>query len=109
MFNKAFALALTLAASAPAIAKPAETVMTAAVPIAGLDLTNPADQAKLQLRIRRAARTMCRGEEFGLLALEAAADRCAKAAIASAQPQVNRQVTLAFERKRGEQLASSQR
>src|SRR3982750_2503997 len=88
-------------AGSPALAQPSQTY-SGTVPIAGLDLSNPADRAIVQKRIRRMAWDICHpDDQYGLLELELDAQRCERQAIASAQPQVDRAVTLAFARKQG--------
>lgn len=71
------------------------------VSTAGLDLSKPADQARVQKRIRRAAWDICKsGAVYMTLSSELDAHRCVKDAIAAAQPQLERAVVLASARRR---------
>src|SRR5687768_13541765 len=94
------AVGILLLTSAPAVAAEYETV-SRTVSTVGLDLSKPADLATAQKRIKRAAWTICKPNDmFGPLSAELAARRCAKDAIAAAQPQLDRAVLIASARRR---------
>src|SRR4051812_19573351 len=102
MTKSIIAIAMMIGTMAGSPASADTQTYSGTVPIAGLDLSNPADQAIVQKRIRRMAWNICHpDDQFGLLELELDAQRCQRQAIASAQPQVDRAVTLAFARKQG--------
>jgi UrcA family protein len=86
------ALALIVIAN-PAIAKAGE-VTTIDVSVADLDLTRSADRTRLSTRVKNAARSICHSGLSGVsrLRFEAA---CIKAAMASAQPQVDQAIARA--------------
>ena len=92
----ALAFASILAGMVPAAAQPPAQFRdrpTATVVYGDLDLSRPAGQAVLAGRIRRAADRLC---ATGALGIGAAMESrtCVDAALASAQPQVERAVAL---------------
>lgn len=92
----ALVLVSALAGIVPAAAQPPLVVEgrpTAIVTYGDLDLSRPAGQAVLAARVRRAADRLC---ATGALGIGAAMESrtCVDAALASAQPQVERAVAL---------------
>ncbi len=86
------------------VASPAQAqTPSVRVSAAGIDLSEPAGQARLQAMVRQAARAACGTRDaFDLQGREAAA-RCFHAAIAGAEPRVQRLA----ERARSERLAAA--
>jgi UrcA family protein len=80
------ATAATLAFATPASAQPDDQAVT--VSLAGLDLSNPGDAARLDLRLRAAARSVCGPDQGYDLRIHRQAKACEKSAIARARSDV---------------------
>jgi UrcA family protein len=80
--------AVALAASALPVAAAPVDQGRIAVSYAGLDLSNPADAARLALRLRSAAREVCGSADPRDLRLAAGVDGCQHEAIARARADV---------------------
>jgi UrcA family protein len=93
------ALSLTIAAT-PAMA--ADTEKVAAVRIDDLNLTRAADRERLDIRVKSAARSVCRSGIRGLADMTRQSE-CVAAAIARAEPQAERAIARAADG--GTQLA----
>lgn len=88
-----FALALTLGA-APALAAPTSDAPTASVRIDDLNLSTEQGQQRLDVRIKKAARTVCYSGLRGLAA-QAREAQCIDSALAVVQPEAARAVAQA--------------
>lgn len=81
--------AAALAAAAPATPAAAQTEQSSVVVrVADLDVSNPADAARLDLRLRNAAREVCGDADPRNLSLSAQASGCQTEAIARARAEV---------------------
>jgi UrcA family protein len=80
--------AAALAAFAFTAPAAAQTETSVAVSYAGLDLSNPADAARFDMRLRAAAGEVCGTADARNLSLSAAVDSCRKEAIARAKADV---------------------
>jgi UrcA family protein len=90
--------ALTLAAAAPAappIVVEGETQPTATISYADLDLGTAAGRARLDSRIRRAAKQLCLDEGVRDLADRLNQKACLNFAVASARPQIEQAIVTA--------------
>lgn len=96
----AIVLAFATLALSPASTAAAET-LSRRVPTADLDLSKPADQARVLKRIKRAAWGVCKANiDFMTLSSELETRRCVNDAIAGAQQQLDRAVVIASARRR---------
>lgn len=86
------AFSLTVAAT-PAIASETEN-KTVAVHVDDLNLTRAADRERLDIRVRSAARSVCRSGTRGLAEMTRQAE-CVAAAIARAEPLAERAIARA--------------
>jgi UrcA family protein len=93
------ALSLTIAAT-PAIASESEH-KTAAIRIDDLNLTRATDRERLDVRVKSAARSICRSGARGLAAMTRQSE-CVAEAVARAEPQAERAIARAQD---GTQLA----
>ena len=93
------ALSLTIAAS-PTMAAETEH-KAAAVQIDDLNLTRTADRERLEIRVKSAARSVCRSDVRGAAEMSRQAE-CTASAIARAEPQTERAIAQA---QNGTQLA----
>jgi UrcA family protein len=82
------ATAATAAAFAFATPASAQNEDRAAVSIAGLDLSNPADAARLDHRLRAAARAVCGPDQGNDLRIHRQTMACEKSAMARARSDV---------------------
>ena len=73
----------TLALAAPAHAAPAEDVVS--ISLEGLDASDPADAARIDRRIRNAARNLCRAELIQRIEMRERAAACEEALTADAR------------------------
>jgi UrcA family protein len=78
---------ILLAAAAPAWASPAGTPVTSEVRTDDLNLASPADRARLDQRVARAARQLCAIQTRSLAAMDAEKS-CVALAMKHAAPQV---------------------
>ena len=85
-----FLAAAAILAPASALAAERADAPSAHISFADLNLANPEGQTVLKGRVRRAAETMCIDNRVSDLVRRAAARGCYKAAIASAEPQLER-------------------
>ena len=89
-------LAMAAFTSFPALAQDSPVVIygteqpTAIVSYADLDLRRSADVDVLNARVDRAAGRLCDTDDLSIISVERAEQRCAREAIAGAQPQIQR-------------------
>lgn len=88
-------IALSLAFTAtPAMAAPAADGDSVTVRITDLNLASPADQQRLETRIKGAARSLCRPAARSVAEMTRQA-QCMTETVASAQPQIDRAMAAA--------------
>jgi UrcA family protein len=85
----------TAARAAPPIVVEGESQPTATVSYADLDLDTAAGRARLDSRIRRAAKSLCLDEAVRDLADRLDQKACLSFAVASARPQIEQAVVMA--------------
>ncbi len=97
IFRSIFALALaasatvvTIGVAAPVLASEARV---AKIGTAGIDLTTPAGRAQVDARVRQAARSVCRVDDFEQHKHRAEVRACTNRAIAAASQQIAALVT----------------